>query len=250
MDFIYHELIIKYKSIGEGMPIIILHGWNADTYIYEEIATLLSKKYQVYLIDLPGFGESMTPNNEYTLDDYVEFLHAFVLKNKIQDPILIGHSFGGRIAIRYTNRYIVKKIVLISSAGIKRFHLKTSLKIYMYKLKKKFYILTNNIEKLEKLISSSGSADYRCLNDTMKKTMINIINTNQIKELKTIEIPTLLLWGKKDLETPYKDALLMNKRIKDSGLVTFDNSGHFPFIDERYVFLKVLSSFFEISDNK
>lgn len=84
----------------------------------------------------------------------------------------------------------------------------------------------------------------------MKKTMINIINTNQTKELKNILVPTLLLWGKNDLQTPYKDAILMNKKIKDSGLVTFNHSGHFPFIDEEYLFLKVLSSFLEVGDIK
>ena len=84
----------------------------------------------------------------------------------------------------------------------------------------------------------------------MKKTMINIINTNQVTELKNINVPTLLLWGKKDLQTPYKDALLMNKKIKDSGLVTFNHSGHFPFIDEEYLFIKVLASFLEVEGAK
>lgn len=250
MNFIYHDLIINYEVIGKGKPIIILHGWNVDISIYEDIVKLLSKDYQVYLIDLPGFGKSMTPSIPYTLDDYVYFLDSFLLENKINNPILIGHSFGGRIAIRYANKYKVDKLILISSAGIRRFNFKTQYKIYTYKLKKKYYTLTKNISKLERLINNSGSTDYKCLNNVMKKTMSNIVNTNQVKELKGINSTTLLMWGKNDLETPYKNALIMNKKIDNSGLVTFNNSGHFPFLDEKYAFLRVLSSFLKIGEDK
>lgn len=250
MDFLYQDIIVNYEIKGEGNPVVFLHGWAANISIYKKIIDKISKKYLVYIIDLPGFGNSMEPLLDYTLDDYVEFLHTFIENNNIIKPILIGHSFGGRIAIRYVNKYKVNKLVLISSAGIRRYNLKRQIKIYWYKLKKKYYILTKNITKLENLQRTSGSKDYQRSSNIMKKTMINIINTNQRKELININIPTLLMWGKNDLETPYKDALLMNKRIKEAGLVTFNNSGHFPFIDEEYSFLKVISSFLEIGDNK
>jgi pimeloyl-ACP methyl ester carboxylesterase len=250
VKFIYHDLIINYETKGSGDAVILLHGWNADVSIYESIVNMLKTKYLVYIIDLPGFGESMIPHIPYTLDDYVDFVHTFIGELNIDSPISIGHSFGGRIAIRYVNKFKTEKLVLISSAGIKRFNLKTKYKICKYKLKKRYYILTRNITKLEKLQNNSGSTDYQCLTNTMKKTMINIINTNQTKELKNITIPTLLLWGKNDLQTPYKDALLMNKKITNSGLVTFNYSGHFPFIDEEYLFIKVLASFLEVGDVK
>lgn len=250
MKFIYHDLITNYEVKGHGESVIILHGWNADVSIYESIVNVLKRKYLVYIIDLPGFGESMIPAIPYEIDDYVDFIHSFINDLNIDNPILIGHSFGGRIAIRYATKFKINKLILISSAGIKRFNIKTKYKIYKYKLKKKYYMLTRNITKLEELQNNSGSTDYQCLNNTMKKTMINIINTNQTKELKNILVPTLLLWGKNDLQTPYKDAILMNKKIKDSGLVTFNHSGHFPFIDEEYLFLKVLSSFLEVGDIK
>ena len=250
MKFKYHDLIVNYETRGSGKSVIMLHGWNADTSIYESIVNMLKKKYLIYIIDLPGFGESMIPSIPYTLDDYVDFIHTFISDLNIDNPILIGHSFGGRIAIRYANKFRINKLILISSAGIKRFNLKTKYKIHKYKIKKKYYILTKNITKLEELQNNSGSSDYQSLNNTMKKTMINIINTNQVTELKNINVPTLLLWGKKDLQTPYKDALLMNKKIKDSGLVTFNHSGHFPFIDEEYLFIKVLASFLEVGGAK
>ena len=249
MYFIHNNLNVYYEKLGIGKPIILLHGWNASNIIYKKIIDKLTTKYSVYIIDLPGFGKSINLEKDYTLDDYVIFLKSFIEDLNISNPILIGHSFGGRIIIRYSNNNQVDKIVLIDSAGIKRLNIKNKYKIYKYKLKKKYYILTNNIYKLELLLANSGSVDYQNASNVMKKTLINIINTNQRKELKNIKAPTLLMWGKLDKETPYKDACLMNKLINDSGLVTFNNSGHFPFIDEEEYFIKVISSFLNIGDN-
>lgn len=249
MYFIHNNLNVYYEKLGIGKPIILLHGWNASNIIYKKIIDKLTTKYSVYIIDLPGFGKSINLEKDYTLDDYVIFLKSFIEELNISNPILIGHSFGGRIIIRYSNNNYVDKIVLIDSAGIKRLNIKNKYKIYKYKLKKKYYILTNNIYKLELLLANSGSVDYQNASNVMKKTLINIINTNQRKELKNIKAPTLLMWGKLDKETPYKDGRLMNKLINDSGLVTFNNSGHFPFIDEEEYFIKVISSFLNIGDN-
>ena len=249
MYYIHNNLNVYYEKLGRGKEIILLHGWAANNNIYKKIVDRLVSKYSVYLIDLPGFGKSIDLDKEYTLDDYVLFLKKFIETLKIDNPILIGHSFGGRIAIRYSIENKVDKIVLIDSAGIKRVSIKNKYKIYKYKLKKKYYILTKNIAKLEKLQNDSGSIDYRNASNIMKKTLINVVNENQKNELKEISVEVLLLWGKLDKSTPHKDGLLMNKLIKNSGLVTFTNSGHFPFIDEEPFFLKVISSFLNIGDN-
>jgi pimeloyl-ACP methyl ester carboxylesterase len=82
----------------------------------------------------------------------------------------------------------------------------------------------------------------------MKKTLINVVNLDQRKELKEITAETLLMWGKYDTSTPYKDGLLMNKKIKNSGIVTF-NTGHFPFLEEPYIFKKTIENYLGIGNN-
>ena len=114
MKFKYHDLIVNYETRGSGESVIMLHGWNADTSIYESIVNMLKKKYLIYIIDLPGFGESMIPSIPYTLDDYVDFIHTFISDLNIDNPILIGHSFGGRIAIRYANKFRINKLIVMS----------------------------------------------------------------------------------------------------------------------------------------
>ncbi len=247
MNFIYDNININYETKGNGEVIIILHGWGRSIDDFLEISNILSNKYQVYLIDLPGFGKSDTPKDAYNLDDYVLFLKRFIEFKKINNPIIIGHSFGGRIALRYASLYKVNKMILISSAGIKRFSLKVKVKIISYKLKKWYYRTFNKVSSYEKLIASSGSADYVSSNDIMKKTLSNVVAVDQRKELKEIDAEVLLMWGKKDNATPYKDALLMNKKIKNSGLVTF-NSGHFPFLEDSYSFKMVIKQYLEIGD--
>lgn len=247
MNFIYDNININYETKGNGEVIIILHGWGRSIDDFLEISNILSNKYQVYLIDLPGFGKSDTPQSAYNLDDYVLFLKRFIEFKKINNPIIIGHSFGGRIALRYASLYKVNKMILISSAGIKRFSLKVKVKIISYKLKKWYYRTFNKVSSYEKLIASSGSADYVSSNDIMKKTLSNVVNVDQRKELKEIDAEVLLMWGKNDNATPYKDALLMNKKIKNSGLVTF-NSGHFPFLEDSYSFKMVIKQYLEIGD--
>ncbi len=247
MNFIYENINVNYEVKGVGKTIIILHGWGRNMSDFSDITYTLSKKYQVYLIDLPGFGKSDNLVTPFNLDDYVSFLKNFIDSNNINNPIIIGHSFGGRIALRYASLYKIDKMILIASAGIKRFSFKVKTKILLYKLKKRFYQTFNKITAYEKLISKSGSPDYKSSNDVMKKTLSNIVSINQRKDLEKIDIEVLLIWGKYDNSTPYKDALIMNKKINKSGLVTF-NTGHFPFLEDRYKFKKVIENYLQIED--
>lgn len=249
MEFISNKLKINYEKRGIGKPVILLHGWGSNLNSFNNIASVMETKYQVYLIDLPGFGSSEVPTKPYSLDEYVQMLEQFVKENEIVKPIIIGHSFGGRIGIRYSINNEISKLILIDSAGIRRFSLKVKVKILNYKIKKWYYNKTNNISKLEKLQDSSGSIDYQNASPIMKQTLSLIVNENQKKELSKVKCETLIMWGKNDKVTPYKDAKLMNLRIKNSGLVTFDSSGHFPYIEEEYEFIEVLKHYLQIGDN-
>ena len=119
MYYIHNNLNVYYEKLGRGKEIILLHGWAANNNIYKKIVDRLVSKYSVYLIDLPGFGKSIDLDKEYTLDDYVLFLKKFIETLKIDNPILIGHSFGGRIAIKFSSLYKVNKLILVDSAGIR-----------------------------------------------------------------------------------------------------------------------------------
>ncbi len=135
---------INYEVIGEGNPIIFLHGWLTDLESMRPLTTNLSQKFKIYLVDVVGFGKSDLPEEPLTTNDFGEFLCEFIKKLEIKNPILIGHSNGGRIIINSVGRGLVeaKKIILIDSAGLKTKH------SFMYYVKLYTYKLGNKILKI------------------------------------------------------------------------------------------------------
>ena len=247
MDYIYKNKYVYFEKTGSGNPIILLHGWGANTNIFDSITNMLKTKYTVYAIDLPGFGKSEEPDIPYNLDDYVDLLYQFIIDLDIYNPILLGHSFGGRIAIKFASLYNVSKLILVDSAGLKQKNfIKTKTKILLYKLKKKYYKITKNVIKYNDLLINSGSTDYKEASVIMKKILVNVTNEYLDKYLKDITCDTLIIWGKKDDVTPYYNAIKLKKKIKNAGLVTLEGVGHFPFIESKKTFNKILKSYLEV----
>lgn len=247
MDYIYKNKYVYFNKVGSGDVVILLHGWGVDSTIFNEIVDTLKDKYLVYTIDLPGFGKSDEPSIAYTLDDYVELLYLFILDKSIEHPIIIGHSFGGRIAIKYASLYQVNRLILIDSAGLKPVNnFKIKYKINIYKFKKWFYKTTKNVIKYNDLLINSGSSDYKNASSIMKKTLSNVTSIYLDNILKNIICDTLIIWGKKDDVTPYKHAIKLKKKIKNAGLVTLEGVGHFPFIESKKTFNKIIKSYLEV----
>lgn len=238
MFFNYKLQDVNYEIIGDkGKDLVLLHGWGVNSQTFDKLVEGLKSHYRIINIDLIGFGMSDEPINAFSLDDYVDMLHSLLNHLKIKKPIILGHSFGGRIAIRYSNQYLVESLILVSAAGIKHSSIKTKYKIYRYKFLKFIYKIFNK-KKLLNLLKTSGSDDYKNASNVMKKTMSNIINIDLKNEIKSINCNTLLLWGYKDNITPLSDGIYMNNNIVNSKLIIFYNSGHFPYLEEESKFIK------------
>ncbi len=247
MEFIYKQQKVFYERMGRGIPIIFLHGWGSSSIDFWKIANVLKEKYTIYLIDLPGFGKSETLHSSYNLEEYSSFLEAFVSQLNLKNIILVGHSFGGRIAIRYSINHPVQRMILISSAGIKNQSVLIKMKVLSYKLQKWYHTKFNHISQLEKLREKYGSSDYLQANMVMRETLKKIINIDQRKELKIIPCEVLLLWGVNDHTTKKQDGKTMLKLIKRGGIVWFENSTHFLYLEEETKFIKVMKSYLGVN---
>lgn len=230
---------INYEVSGEGNPIIILHGWLANLETMRLIEKNLSQNFKVYNVDVIGQGKSDLPRNPYTSDDFGDFLSEFVHKLNIENPILIGHSNGGRIILNCLGRNLIKakKVILLDSAGIKpKKSLKKFLKIYSFKLGKNILNILPQTKKVkemkEKLFNKVASEDYKNSPEVLRKTMSNILKEDQTKLLCNIKIPTLLIWGENDTATPIRDAKIIEREVSDCGLVVYENAGHFAFLEQ------------------
>ncbi len=253
MNFIINDFNIYYEKYGNGKSnVVILPGWGETRATFYHLIEVLKNYFTVYIIDYPGFGNSKFPNRDLNIYDYATMIQDFLTINSIDNPILIGHSFGGRIIILLAGMYKIniKKIILMDAAGIKhKKSLFSRIKQTIYKmLKKGGLILPRKIRKkyLDKLIKIFGSSDFKNLDPNIRKTFINIVNENLKHYLKDINTSTLLIWGENDLDTPISDGLIMEKEIEDSGLVTIHNAGHFPYLEYPNYINKIILEFLKI----
>lgn len=241
---------INYEVEGNGRNIILLHGWLANLDTMKPLANHLKKNFKVYNVDIIGFGKSDLPKKPMNTDDFGDFLNSFIEKLNIEDPILIGHSNGGRTILNFTARKLkpIKKIILIDSAGIKpKRNIKYYIKIYTFKIVKNILKLLPNKEKYNKIrqkaLNKFGSQDYKNSPEVLRKTMSKILNEDMTPLLHNIEASTLLIWGEDDTATPIRDAKIMEKYIPNAGLVTYKGAGHFSYIDRLGNVLAVLDEF-------
>ena len=231
---------INYIQYGEGnSDIVLLHGWGQNIAMMKPLGDKLAKKHRITIIDLPGFGESSEPQDALTIYDYSDILDEFLQKLKIKKPILIGHSFGGRISIIYASKKEVNKLVLFGSPCIAK-HTHPSLKVKTLKFLKKVPVV-NKLEGFAK--KHIGSRDYKNASETMRKILVNTVNVDLSECCKKIECPTLLIWGENDAEVSVEEAKEIEKLINDAGLIVLPNSTHYAYLENLNYVVNILKNF-------
>jgi pimeloyl-ACP methyl ester carboxylesterase len=237
----------RYLVRGCGPPVLVLHGWGASIETVLSIVDGLKAQCTVYALDLPGFGQSALPPRAWGVGEYQEFLAAFMDAVGVRRAALIGHSNGGRIAIRMgsTEPQRIDKLVLVDSAGIRprrtlRWYRRVALaKIGKYAAR----LLGPPGERLrERLVHRAGSTDYLAAG-AMRPTLVRLVNSDLRGHLPRLAAPTLLIWGAGDTDTPLAAAQEMERLIPDAGLVVFDGAGHYSYLDQPGRFAAVVSHF-------
>lgn len=225
------NLKINYKVIGDGdIPIILLHGWGLDSDKYSATAEYLSQmangKWQIIIPDLPGFGKSDDPPSVWGIDEYAEFIKNFIyfIDFKGSPWIMIGHSFGGRIAIKFAAKYPekLKALILTGAAGIKHDPtIKQKIFLLLAKIGKAVFSLplVNQLEKpAQKLLyKAAREKDYFEAQGMIREIFQKAIKEDLIDYLPQIKTQTLLVWGKNDHSTPLADGKLMSLKIESAG---------------------------------
>lgn len=232
------SLNIHYKLAGRGEPLLLLHGWGCNTEYFANLQKYLAKQFAVYVIDLPGFGLSTPPEKIWGSAEYANLVMQFISVMHINNPVLIGHSLGGKIIIILVARNLVKvkKIVLISSAGVKLPRsIKINFKIGFFKIIK--FIASLPIIKnifgisVELYKRKFGSNDYKDANYWMRSILVKIVNEDVTPLLSPIQVSTLLLWGDQDSITPLKAGQIMQSKIPQAKLKVFSGGGHHLLLD-------------------
>lgn len=239
---------LHYTVQGSGNPLILMHGWGCTHSTVESIAAVASKTNTVYNVDFPGFGDSPEPPSVWGVEQYTRLIEGMSTQLGLKNPILIGHSFGGRVGILYASRNIVSKLILIDAAGVKpKRSIKYYIKVYSFKAMKHLMRLIYGKEKAAAKIEAQrarrGSSDYASASPKMRAILSRCVNEDLQSEMPKIKAPTLLIWGENDTATPMRDARIMERLIPDAGLVSFPGCGHYSFLDNPIQFAAVLKSF-------
>ena len=227
-------LKINYKIAGDSPCILVLHGWNSSSDSWQETAKILQDNgFKVIIPDLPGFGKSVEPSFGWSVGDYVEFVLKFAEEAKQDKFFLLGHSFGGRIAIKLgaVCPQKLSGLILVGAAGVENTRgLKTRIFLFVAKIGNfifslpflnKFYPWARKT-----IYILARTRDYFEAKGIKKEIFKKVINEDLTPFLSQIRIPTLFIWGKNDKMTPLKNAYLMKEKIPNSVLEIIPNAGH------------------------
>lgn len=221
---------VNYTVKGQGKKnILLLHGWGGSAKSLASLQDELVKvcKSRVYNIELPGFGDSKhIVDKPLGLDDYVAELDNFIRKQEIDNPVVAGHSFGGKIALAYAINKPDKlsSIILINSSGLKP---KNSIKKIVFLIPTKIFGWIFSLPILRNIKKTVRKVYYRYIvretdylvSEAMQETLKNVLKVNLDDEVAKINTDTLLIWGEDDTYTPLwmgkkLDELIPNSRLE------------------------------------
>ncbi len=252
-----HEIYYEYTK-NEKVTLVFIHGWVHNRNVWKKEKEFLSKKgYSVLIMDLRGFGKSTKHPNpkDYSFEHFSSDIKKVLIKEKIKEYVLIGHSMGGMIALDFIQRYKDPKALVLLDTSYEnplkyydtRGYLTNYLKKWINNYSEKFLIKqiiqdfdfvpkSNVVIRWLKSVRHTNSAVVLgCL-----KAMITLDKENELKE---IEAPTLLMVGEKDFLTPLPISKKMKKEIRNSQLKIIPNAPHDINLSNPEVVSKQIHSF-------
>ena len=245
-------LDIHYFTGGRGDPLIIVHGGGDGARAWMKNIRVLSRKYTIYVPDMPGFGLSQSINGKYSMPDMVDFVDCFAESIGLKSFFLMGHSVGGGIALQYTLKYPskIRKLVLVSSLCLGR-EIAWWIRLFSPP------VISRSLGKMAIAVFKgikylAGRLGPWEIVEPVNRTKMGIGSyistlTEQtivlLSQLPQVMVPTLVMWGKKDPIVPFTHAYAAAELIPDCQVRVFDNCGHSVYRDHLREFCIVLARF-------
>lgn len=247
-QIVIDKQLISYITAGsqKSQPLLLLHGWRSSAAAWHEVMSSLEKDFCVYALDLPGFGASSPPIRPYAVADYANVVAHFIEKMDLGGVSLVGHSVGGRIAIKLaaSRPELLGSLVLVDSAGFVTAEGKKKLLARVSILFRPFFkpkFMKGPRKAIYRLIGAEDYVETPELVETFKL----VVNEDLTTDMKLIKTSTLIVWGERDIETPLSFAERMKTLITDSRLVIIPGAGHFSFLDNLDTFTRAIKGFYE-----
>ncbi len=236
--------------IGEGLPVVALHGWGGSIRSFWPVAERLSPNgYQVHLLDLPGFGQSTPPPETWGVAEYAHLVKDYLDAAGLKQAAILGHSFGGRIALVLAATYPerVRKMILADSAGLRTPPtLKQHLRNFAARTVRNVLDLAH-LDGVRKRLQDRynkryASADFLAAG-ALRETFVRVIEEDLTTYAQRVKVPTVLIWGDRDTDTPLWQGRKLEQLIPDAGLIVFQGAGHFAYLDRLTDFVRIADHF-------
>ena len=240
---------VRVLERGEGEPVVVLHGWGGRIESMAPVISCLESSSHVVALDLPGFGESPTPDGVWGTPDYAEFVRDVLMTLDIKQAAFVSHSFGAKTALYLaaTHRDVVTKLVVQGASGLRRApSVKARAKRTIGKGAKFAGRLGPPGRALRTAIYDRiASQDYKEAGD-LRPILVKVVNEDIGHLLPNVAAPTLLVWGTEDDAAPLAHGRRMEELIPDAGLVTFEGAGHFAYLDQPDRFCTIVRHFLKV----
>lgn len=230
--------------------VLILHGWNLSGDRFRSLQDKISKKgYRVFSPDFPGFGNTPALTEPWHIRDYADFLKQYIEAHRIKNPIIIGHSFGGRVALSYVQKNPKGAYTLILT-GTPGFSPVPAKKMLFFLIIAKMGGLFFALPLISKcadvarrlLYRAAGAHEFYRAEGSMRQTFKYTVQDNLENAMRAVSIPCMLVWGEMDTIVPVAIARKMNETISGSTLTIIPNASHgVPFMNPD-AFMKAISN--------
>jgi pimeloyl-ACP methyl ester carboxylesterase len=236
--------------IGEGQPVLTLHGWGGSARSFWPVAERLSaQSYQVHLLDLPGFGQSDLPPQTWGVGDYMRFVVAYLNTAGLDRVSVLGHSFGGRIALMLAAEHParVHKMVLANSAGLRHAPSFTQRARGFCAGIVRGMLDALGLKAWRAHLQESYNRRYASRDfltaGPLRDTFLQVIQEDLTPFAQRVRAPTLLIWGDQDADTPLWQGQKLERLIPDAGLIVFKGAGHFSYLERLNDYLRIVDHF-------
>ncbi|WCO01170.1 alpha/beta fold hydrolase [Psychroserpens ponticola] len=243
------EKEFSYIEVGEGTPIIVLHGLMGGLSNFDAVTTFFSEKgYKVLIPELPIYSMSLIKTN---VKNFAKYLYDFIEFKGFDEVILLGNSLGGHIGLYHTKLYPtkVKGLIITGSSGLYEsamgggYTKRGDYEVIKKKAQEVFY---------DPEVATKDIVDevYETVNDRNKliKTLAiakSAIRHNMAKDLPKMALPVCIIWGKNDTVTPPEVANEFNQLLPNSDLFWIDKCGHAAMMEHPKQFNDILYSWFK-----
>lgn len=230
--------------------LLLLHGWGANRALLQPLIDRLPG-YRILAPDLPGFGETPPPPTPWTVFDYAKLTLNYLDAHGVDRALLFGHSFGGRLGLilgaEHPDRIL--KMSLSNSAGVRlRPSAASQMRGQLYRgartaLERVGF--RRGAQSLRDWYNARyGSSDFKAAQGTMRETFIHVVSEDLLPYAARVAVPTLLIWGDRDQDTPLWQGRLLEQTIPDAGLVLYEGAGHYTYLERAAEVARVMDYFF------